>query len=313
MSFKNAYDSAGLNKDTEKKLKDLNPKKSSSVKGVAGGPQVEPVPSYVKADSEKIIDNRTQFQNSAIVFGRDRPRSLLSGYGGRGDTQSSAIDIVAGYQGPNVTEVTPTGERLFIDPDFFKDAARIYISQKTDVDKNFGLTKGNVGMSMAKSAIALKADSIRMISREGMKIITGVSDTNSQGADISAVKYGIDIIANNDDKDLQPIPKGDSLVKAMIRLTHHVHKLNGIVEGLLTEQDKLNKALKDHWHISTSPGMRTSPSPEVTLVASATINRHFQKTKTSLRNHRTNLKNFEKNYLSDEGSGWINSRYNKVN
>ena len=53
MSFKNAYDSAGLNKDTEKKLKNLDPKKSSSVKGVAGGSQVEPVPSYIKADSEK--------------------------------------------------------------------------------------------------------------------------------------------------------------------------------------------------------------------------------------------------------------------
>ena len=106
MSFKKAYDTSGLNKETEKKIKDLKSKKSSAVKGVAGGAQVEPVPSYIKSDSEKIIDNRTHFQNSAIVFGRDRPRSLLSGYGGRGDTQAASIDIVAGYQGSNVTEVT---------------------------------------------------------------------------------------------------------------------------------------------------------------------------------------------------------------
>ena len=76
---------------------------------------------------------------------------------------------------------------------------------------------------------------------------------------------------------------------------------------------ELNKALKDHWHISTMPGMRTSPSPEVLLTATQTILRHLQKTKMSLRNNRTNLQNFEKNYLSEGGAGYINSRYNKVN
>lgn len=301
---KAAVNNKGLSEEKTVSIPKSDPEFAATRNGVFCSELLEPIPNFAKADCEEVYPGKN---NNYIIMGRDRHRSRSSGYGGKGDTQASMIDIVVGRMAHEPRD------GVWVDPDFHKDSARIYISQKTDVDKNFGLTKGNVGMSMAKSAIALKADSIRMISREGMKIVTGVSDTNSQGADISAVKYGIDIIANNDDKDLQPIPKGDSLVKAMTRLTHHVHKLNGIVEGLLTEQDKLNKALKDHWHISTSPGMRTSPSPEVTLVASATINRHFQKTKTSLRNHRTNLKNFEKNYLSDEGSGWINSRYNKVN
>jgi hypothetical protein len=240
-------------------------------------------------------------------MGRDRHRSRNTGYGGKGDTQASMIDIVVGRMAHEPKD------DVWVDPNFSKDSARIYISQKTDVDKNFSLVAGSLGLSRAKSAIAMKADDIRLISREGLKIVTGYGDTNSQGADISSVKYGINIIANNDDTDLQPMPKGNDLVKAMSKLTHHVAKLNGIVDGLLVEQDKLNKALKDHWHISTMPGMRTSPSPEVLLTASQTILRHLQKTKMSLRNNRTNLQNFEKNYLSEAGSGYINSRYNKVN
>ena len=301
---KPAINKQGLSESKSSSTPSSDPEFSAIRNGVYCSELLEPIPNFAKADCELIYPGKN---NNYIVMGRDRHKSRNSGYGGKGDTQASMIDIVCGRMAHEPQD------NVWIDPDFHKDSARIYISQKTDVDKNFGLVPGNVGMSLAKSAVALKADSIRMISREGTKIVTGVSETNSQGADISAAKYGVDIIANNDDKDLQPIPKGDNLVKAMKRLTHHVHKLNGIVEGLLMEQDKLNKALKDHWHISTLPGMRTSPSPEVILTASQTILRHLQKTKTSLRNHRTNLKNFEKNYLSDEGSGWINSRYNKVN
>lgn len=301
---KPAVNKQGLSKAKSSSIPSSNPNFSASRNGIFCSELFEPVPYFTIADCETIYSGKN---NNYIVMGRDRHKSRSSGYGGKGDTQASMIDIVVGRMAHEPVD------DVYVDPDFYSDSARIYVSQKTDVDKNFGLAPGNVGMSTAKSAIAVKADSIRMISREGIKIVTGGSETNSQGADISSSQFGVDIIANNDDKDLQPIPKGSSLVEAMIRLTHHVHKLNGIVEGLLAEQDKLNKALKDHWHISTSPGMRTSPSPEVAMTAAQTIHRHFQKTKTSLRNHRTNLKNFEKNYLSDEGSGWINSRYNKVN
>ena len=301
---KSAINKQGLSDRKSSSIPNSDPEFAASRNGVFCSELLEPIPNFTKAGCEQVYSGKN---NNYIVMGRDRHKSRSSGYGGKGDTQASMIDIVCGRMAESPKD------DVWVDPDFHLDSARVYISQKTDVDKNFGLVPGNVGMSSAKSAIAAKADSIRLISREGMKLVTGVSDTNSQGADISAVKYGVDIIANNEDKDLQPIPKGDNLVEAMIRLTHHVHKLNGIVEGLLTEQDKLNKALKDHWHITTYPGARTSPSPEVALTASKTILRHMQKTKVSLRNHRTNLKNFEKNYLSDEGSGWINSRYNKVN
>jgi len=45
-----------------------------------------------------------------------------------------------------------------VDPSFSKDAARIYISQKTDIDDNFKIKQGNVGKAKARSAIGMKAD-----------------------------------------------------------------------------------------------------------------------------------------------------------
>lgn len=264
---------------------------------------VEPIPKFVQADCETMYKGKN---NNYIIMGRDRVSSRNSGYGGKGDTQASMIDMVVGRM------ASSPSDQVFVDPDFETDSARIYISQKANIDDYFGLAEGS-GNASTKSAIALKADALRFVSREGIKLVTGTDKKNSQGIDISAAKFGVDIIANNTTSGLQPMVKGDNMVEAMKRLTKHVAKLNGIVEGLLTEQDKLNKEIKDHWHISAAAGLRTSTSPTLELTAPITIHRHFSKTKVSLRTNRTNLENFEKNYLSQGGKGYINSRYNKVN
>lgn len=294
--------------------KDITDKKSKSIStgktgfdmlrsGVFCSELVEPIPDYVQAECEIVQKGKN---NNYIVMGRDRDGSRNSGYGGKGDTQASMIDIVVGRM------ASAPKDEAFVDPDFETDSARIYISQKADVDNYFGLAEGS-GNAKTKSAIAMKADALRFVSREGMKLVTGTDDVNSQGVDVSEAKFGVDIIANNADSDLQPMVKGDNLVEAMQKLTKHVAKLNGIVEGLLLEQDKLNKEVKDHWHVSAIPGFRTSTSPTLQLTAPITIFRHLSKTKTSLRTNRTNLENFQKNYLSSSGRGYINSRYNKVN
>lgn len=264
----------------------------------------EPTPTFVKAACEAIYSGKN---NNYIVMGRDRPSKRSSGYGGSGDTQASMIDVVVGRM-----SYIPMDD-VYVDPDFINDSARIYISQKTDVDANFNITEGSVGNSTARSAIGMKADSVRILAREGIKLVTRMDETNSQGANISDTAYGIDLIAGNDGDSLQPIPKGTNLVAALKKLTLHVHKLNGIVQGLMTSQDKLNKALKDHWHMSPFNGRRTSSSPTVKLVAAQTILRTLNKSTVSLRLHRTNLENFEKHYLSSSGAQYINSIYNKVN
>ena len=216
------------------------------------------------------------------------------------------IDIVVGRMAESPKD------DVYVDPDFEVDAARIYISQKSDIDSYFGLAKGS-GNSVTRSAIAVKADAVRLISRENIKIVSGIDSKNSQGGNIESAKYGVDIIANNLDSDLQPMVKGNNLVEAMMRLTHHVQKLNAIVDGLLVSQSKLNQEVKDHWHVVNPKFGRTFPSIPVQAVGQIVNWRLMGKTKTSLRANRVNLKNFEKNYLTQSGRGYINSRYNKVN
>ena len=53
MSFKNAYDSDGLNKETEKKLKDLKPSKSSSK--IAAPPPDAPVHSKKSGSQRSVL------------------------------------------------------------------------------------------------------------------------------------------------------------------------------------------------------------------------------------------------------------------
>ena len=100
---------------------------ANTTSGVFGDVILEPIPKYIKAQSEKTYSHG----NSHIVLGRDRPASRASGYGGQGHTGCSSIDLVVGRGGPS------PGATENVDPNFRSDGARIHISQKTDIDTNF--------------------------------------------------------------------------------------------------------------------------------------------------------------------------------
>ena len=85
----------------------------------------EPIPKYIRAGGEWVQNKG----NSWIVLGRDRPGSRSSGYGGQGHTQASSIDLCVGRGSP----VPSSSDNL--DPNFGADAARIYISQKANIDQ----------------------------------------------------------------------------------------------------------------------------------------------------------------------------------
>ena len=51
------------------------------------------------------------------------------------------------------------------------DAARIYISQRADIDEYFDIADGSVGHHRS-SAIAVKADSVRILQKR-IKLVTG--------------------------------------------------------------------------------------------------------------------------------------------
>ena len=280
--------------------------------GINGEFIQEPIPSLNQSGCEVVYKNQN---NAWIVLGRDRPAARSSGYGGSGATGAGAIDLCVGRMsgakdGPK--------SNIFADQNFKSDAARIYISQKTDIDKNFELPAGNVGLSTARSGIGIKADAVRVIGREGIKLVTGVGskENNSLGEPIKTVR-GIDLIAGNDDEsgnaDLQPMVKGSSLVEALKDTNERVDELNGILNSFLMAQMQLNIQMATHFHQSPFMGAPTTPS--FTLLAAG-----VQATVQELTNcygplylHKVNLMLDEFNNLKPFGGNWICSRYNRVN
>ena len=279
--------------------------------GAAGSQMLEPRPQYIKADNERIISDSN---GSFIVLGRDRPGSRISGYGH--EHRSARIDMVVGRvaaDGPRA--YNENNEALFVDNSFKTDAARIYISEKADIDTYFNLKAGTVGMSKTRSAVGIKADAVRIIAREGIKLVTRPEARNSQGGLIEVVR-GIDLIAGNDDTNLEPLVKGGQIIKMFNSLIDWVGKLDGIVDGILLQQMTFNTALTSHTHLGVGNlGAPVPVLPSIDLAIAAppiaaglTINGAV-----SLKSHRMNLEMLRKNYLSPYGRGYICSRYNNTN
>lgn len=308
-----------------KKVLDNNP--SSNVLGVANDKLIEPIPNFIEAPCEKIYKGEN---NTWITLGRDRPSNLLSGYGGIGSTNAGTIDLVAGRMSANIKAETVQGAKIipiYCDNNFIKDASRIYISQKTDVDKNFNIVKTKSGSTEAKAAIAIKSDHVRIIGRESIKIVTGTDKKNSRGSDVVSIP-GIELIAGNNEEGLQPIPKGHNLLSALRSINDQVDRLSGIVDSFLTYQLEFNAVLMQHTHpepltmfvglmSSGNPleitGGRDLPSPEVLEAGFKNTTSLLTITKKDLITLKLNLANLQLNYLEQFGKEFINSRSNKTN
>jgi len=189
----------------------------------------------------------------------------------------------------------------------YNDAARIYISQKTDVDHNFRIKAGIKIPSPPKgvapmSAIAMQADEVRMISRRGIKLVTlgaygyGKSSPvfNSRGGRQTAT-YGIELIAGNG-YDAQgnllqqePLVKGYQLSLALEKLGNHTNKLTGIVAELAYNQLKFNKALMSHTHGETFLGAITWTSMEAQMAGAKSIIDYISRTQQSIMSIKSNL------------------------
>lgn len=307
---KKAIDLNGLESGIQRHLENVDEKNRIHSRGIFGDKLVEPVPNYISTPSEKVINNSN---NSWIVLGRDRMGSRLSGYGAKGDTHAASLDLVVGRLGSDARKVDNKGSQLWVDPNPMKDAARIYISQKTDADANFGLADGSVGDSKARSAVVVKADGVRIVAREGIKLVTGTDKKNSQGGSVRAIS-GINLIAGNDDTNLQPISLGNNLEDAMTRIVHHMDELSGIVDAMLMSQMEMNQAITQHYHISPFFAIPTTPAIDVLVPKGIKcLIEQLTKVKRSLVSFKINLANFKLTYLNPIGKKYINSRYNKTN
>ena len=311
-------------------------------KGMHNQYMIEPVPNYAAAGSENIIQGNN---NSFLVLGRDRPGHPGEGYGGQGATQSGMIDLVVGLDGANMRKPRKEGQPedpqnaipRQTSPNFFLDAARVYITQRGDIDNYFGLAKGTGSNSKNRSAIGIKADHVRIISRNDIKLVTGkarlrgagsAGEKNSMGGGIEHAGK-IDFIAGNytDDEEvgllsflgdslgngdpirkLQPLVKGDNLLSFVKELYSILDTMLDLISKNNYNILKINNALSLHVHETNVPFGPTSP-PLTTAAMLVPV------TTDALKNVSTNIVTSfnmginKLNYLEPIFPTYLNSRF----
>jgi hypothetical protein len=249
----------------KEKINNASPCEEATIRGVASEETEDyDAPELNLTSNEKAIRKG----NASIKLGKDRHTNRFSGAGGKGHSHCAAIDIVAGNLGFNAKSRNNRQEKIFVDPDFKLDAARIYLSQRSDVDSYFGLNRPTGGGSTSdtkgfyKSTVALKADTIRVIARDNIRLVTRTDQLDSQGGELSngdKSGYGIDLIACNDPEDLQPMVKGENLKDCLLAFKEYVDAISTILENFIKYQKDFNRAVQKHTHMSPFYGSETAP------------------------------------------------------
>ena len=280
--------------------------------GILNSHIVEPIPNPSTFGTEvNVVDLAPS--NCYIIMGRDRPRGASTGYGGRGNSHAGCIDIIAGMSGRMARAVDKDGKTLYTDKSPELDAARIYISQKADVDEYFNLHAGKVGQSVAKSGIVIKADAVRLVAREGIKLVSSGTDVfNSQGLRTKFVP-GIDLIAGNRGAELEPLVLGKRLAAAQKDQNKMLTELSGIVNSLVNAYLSLIAALAAHTHIAAPLiGGPVSPSPDLAAACLTQLN-NVALLLTDLMIYQSNITLHNSHFYTPLGKGYISSPYNKTN
>ena len=228
-------------------------------------------PEFFSLESELVLHNG----NSWIVLGYDRENfSPTSGQGGKGRPRCSSIDIVVGRGGYTAASHNNKGKRNTLGPNFTKDAARIFISQMSDPDSYFApdnarLPRANLSEtseSKPLSVVGMKADVLRFVARENIKLVTRTDHLNAQGGKCSAgdkSRYGISLVAMNGEgalaDDIQPMVKGHNLVDCLKALVDTTNNLKTMIENLVRYNRNFKLAVMQHTHIEVAqPGKETS-------------------------------------------------------
>tara|TARA_R100000152_G_C6775657_1_gene204216 strand:+ start:896 stop:1903 length:1008 start_codon:yes stop_codon:yes gene_type:complete len=244
------------------------------------------------------------------------------GYGGKGATGCSAVDIYAGLASHTVANANVPN--VPVNPSAEKDAARLYLSQMSDIDELFGFPDGNIGNRKGKSAAVLKADNLRLEGRESVKIVSGVDIKNSKDQDIRTVPY-INLIAGGNVREdrMHPIPKGNNLVAALDDIVDAINDLSAIVDNFLMFQHKFNTALMSHKHPSPTAmgigtlatGNPTSFCGGETLISFDCASAGFDavtsglSVKKDLMLHNMRCEGVKMQRLKRFSSNWLNSRH----
>jgi len=296
-----------------------------AISGVGGSSKPEQTCQLAKAPDEIL---KTGPASTYISLGRDRPAELGTGYEGSAEPNAGCIWICSGMS-QGLVDKTPKnkdGTSLEANRNVNLDASTVYISSCADIDRYFNLVKGGMGNSESSAAIALKSSDLRFIARNGIKLITGTDVTNEYLREKASI-VGIEIIAGNDDSDLQPMVKGHNLALALEDLLALMGKVVATVQVFMKHQNDFNSVLKEHTHpdvinmilsiiatngLNNITGGNTLPDQEVFSEGMKTEG-FLTKLLSECDIHRENFVTFRNKYLAGTEEADINSRYNKVN
>jgi hypothetical protein len=265
----------------------------------------EGYPEYDDAPCEKVIKGDN---NAFVILGRDRPYSMASGMGAKGG-KCGRIHLIAGLAAASeLKEGSQTG------PNLITDAATVYISQRTSIDEFFGIPAGTNVPAKDKSGIGIKADHVRIIGREHVKIYAGSAqniskpnkavrnvlglnrERNSKGGDVTS-RGCIDLIADNYN-DIQPAVKGQNLVEFLQVILDTIGEIYAEINDINARTIEINNALLLHQHPEFL-GIGGTPGPALTVKILSNYPSHFKSAINSIVSN-INLAIDEINYIQTD-------------
>ena len=222
----------------------------------------ESLPVFAPVGScEKVMSRKTSsagnHSGARIVLTRDNHGHRATGLGGVGATKCEAIDIVAGSLSTAKTlKDGDTQSRA----SFAEDGARIYLTERGDVNAYFATAKsdsaGVSASSKMKSGIGIKADHTLLIGRERVRILVGPSKYSG----------GERLVTGNTPSDLKieiggtasekhhPAVLGENLVEYLKEVNKTISKLNEKIASLEIDLLQYKFAMARHQHLGVGVG-----------------------------------------------------------
>ena len=230
---------------------------------------IEPTGEMYKLPGELWLVSKN---NSQIRLGRDRPGGPETGKGAQPKGECGAIDLFCGAGPKDGVEAL----KSYVNPNFPHDAARVYISQRCDIDDYFKIQtteKEIYGVARNRAAVGIKSDHVRLFATSHMKLVTGRPDaagnvTNGLGGRVDGGGR-IEFITGNNVENrsggqaaLQPVPLGDNLENLLIEILDVIQSLTTLTLNNTTYIQEVGSALVKHVHPNTP-----QPIPGVALVS----------------------------------------------
>jgi len=258
---------------------------------------------YNAPSSAKVIEN----DGAYIVMGQvPIGPSETSGYGAIG-LPADSIDLVVG-RGSALNKGTGPKQGEVVNSNHTSDAARIYICRLTDVDQTFNIESHPRSLpSGPRSAVVAKADHIRIVGRDGIKIVTGKvfstfggEEKNSVGGNILPAPK-IDLVAGNNYDNVQGVALGERTEECLQELNNIIGQIWSAVYNLALLQTGFNTTVG----VNPLPWIASAAPPANMGIYTAVLN--------SLYQTRTSATMWQLNYLDQLGKTRIVSSNVRTN